>query len=73
MAKRSRKKKAVNVAKKEDKLPALNLSLMEQDASGGLENIHQEDLATPRLKVLMQLSPEIEDIEGAKADMIYIQ
>ena len=60
-----------NVAKKEEKLPALNLSVMEQDASSGLENIHQEDLATPRLKVLMQLSPEIEDIEGAKAGMIY--
>ena len=37
-----------NVAKKEETLPALNLSVMEQDASSGLENIHQEDLATPR-------------------------
>ena len=53
-----RKKEAymanANVAKKEENLPALNLSVMEQDASSGLENIHQEDLATPRLKVLMQ-------------------
>ena len=72
MAKKSRKKKAAtNVAKKEENLPALNLSLMEQDASSGLENINQEDLATPRLKVLMQLSPELEDIEGAKAGMIF--
>jgi len=72
MANKSRKKKAAtNVAKKEENLPALNLALMEQDASSGLENIHQEDLATPRLKVLMQLSPELEDIEGAKAGMIY--
>ena len=31
-----------NVAKKEETLPALNLSVMEQDASSGLENIHQE-------------------------------
>ena len=60
-----------NVAKKEEKLPALNLSLMEEDANSGLQNISQEDLATPRLKVLMQLSPEIEDIEGAKAGMIF--
>ena len=60
-----------NIAKKEDKVPALNLTLMEEDASSGLENVHQEDLATPRLKVLMQLSPELEDIEGAKAGMIY--
>ena len=53
MAKKSRKKKAAtNVAKKEEKLPALNLSVMEQDASSGLENIHQEDLATPRLKAV---------------------
>ena len=72
MAKKSRKKKAAtNVAKKEENLPALNLAVMEQDASSGLENIHQEDLATPRLKVLMQLSPELEDMEGAKAGMIY--
>ena len=38
-----------NVAKKENAVPALNISLMEQDASSGLENISQEDLATPRL------------------------
>ena len=46
-----------NVAKKEEsKLPALSLDLMEGDAHSGLENISQDDLATPRLKVLMQLS-----------------
>jgi hypothetical protein len=61
-----------NVAKKEEsKLPALSLDLMEGDAHSGLENISQDDLATPRLKVLMQLSPELEDLEGAKAGMIY--
>ena len=48
-----------SVAKKEEsKLPALNLETMEMDASSGLENISQDDLATPRLKVLMQLYPE---------------
>ena len=60
-----------NVAKKETKLPALNLSVMEEDANSGLQNISQDDLATPRLKVLMQLSPELEDLENAKAGMIY--
>jgi hypothetical protein len=61
-----------NVAKKEEsQLPALSLDLMEGDAHSGLENISQDDLATPRLKVLMQLSPELEDLEGAKAGMIY--
>ena len=60
------------VAKKaESKLPALDISMMENDASKGLENLTQDDLATPRIKVLMALSPEIETIEGAKAGMIY--
>ena len=61
-----------NVAKKEEsQLPALSLDLMEGDAHSGLENISQDDLATPRLKVLMQLSPELEELEGAKAGMIF--
>ena len=61
-----------NVIKKEEsKLPALSLDLMEGDAHSGLENISQEDLATPRLKLLMQLSPELEEMENAKAGMIF--
>ena len=61
-----------NVAKKqESKLPALSLDMMESDAHSGLENIQQDDLATPRLKILMQLSPELEEMENAKAGMIY--
>ncbi len=62
---------AQNVAKKESKLPAIALETMELDASSGLENISQDDLATPRLKVLMQLSPELEELENAKAGMIF--
>ncbi len=62
---------AQNVAKKESKLPTIALETMEMDASSGLENISQDDLATPRLKVLMQLSPELEEIENAKAGMIF--
>ena len=61
-----------NVAKKEEsKLPALSLDMMESDAHSGLENIQQDDLATPRLKILMQLSPELEELENAKAGMVY--
>ena len=60
-----------NVAKKESKLPTIALETMEMDASSGLENISQDDLATPRLKVLMQLSPELEEFENAKAGMIF--
>ena len=60
-----------NVAKKESKLPTIALETMEMDASSGLENISSDDLATPRLKVLMQLSPELEEFENAKAGMIF--
>ena len=61
-----------NVAKKEEsKLPALSLDMMESDAHSGLENIQQDDLATPRLKILMQLSPELEELENAKAGMVF--
>ena len=63
--------KANVVKKEESQLPALSLDLMEGDAHSGLENISQDDLATPRLKVLMQLSPELEELEGAKAGMIF--
>ena len=45
-------------------------SFLEDDANKGLEGITQEDLATPRLKVLMALSPQINEIEGARAGMI---
>ena len=39
----------------------------------GFEGLEQEDYATPRLKVLMALSPEITDetVPGAKPGMIY--
>ena len=61
-----------NVAKKaETKVVALSFDMMESDAHSGLENIQQDDLATPRLKILMQLSPELEELENAKAGMIY--
>ena len=52
-----------NVAKKaETKVVALSFDMMESDAHSGLENIQQHDLATPRLKILMQLSPELEEL-----------
>ena len=46
-------------------------SFLEDDAAKGLEGIQQEDLATPRIKVLMALSPELNEIADAKAGMIY--
>ena len=59
------------VAKKQSAELALVTDMFEQDASTGLENMAQEDLALPFLKVLSQLSPELESVEGAKAGMIF--
>ena len=62
-------KENTKVVSIEDKLP-VDMSIMEQDAHAGLEGITQEDLATPRLKILMQLSPELEENKEARAGMI---
>jgi hypothetical protein len=45
--------------------------MFEQDAHDGMDNISSEDVALPFLKLLSQLSPEIESVKGAKAGMIY--
>jgi hypothetical protein len=58
------------VTTKTDKLPAMNFDSLEQYAGTGLDTITTDDIATPRLKVLAQMSPELEEIEGAKAGMI---
>jgi hypothetical protein len=57
--------------KKETALAVIDNSVFEQDAHDGLNNITSEDVALPFLKVLSQLSPEIETVEGAKAGMIF--
>jgi hypothetical protein len=44
---------------------------LEADAGQGSEMVSQDDLALPFLKVLSQLSPELESVEGAKAGMIF--
>jgi hypothetical protein len=54
-------------------LPA---NVFEEDAAKGLGDISQKDLALPFLKVLAQLSPEVNKrdgkyVEGAEAGMIY--
>ena len=63
-----------NVAKREN-AGALATNLFEADANDGAQNISQEDLALPFLKVLGQLSPEINSrdakyIKGAQPGMI---
>lgn len=57
--------------KKETALAVVDNAMFEQDAHDGMGNISSEDVALPFLKLLSQLSPEIESVKGAKAGMIY--
>ena len=62
-------------AKRENAGP-LATNVFEADADKGTQNITQEDLALPFLKVLMPLSPEINKrdgkyVKGAEAGMIF--
>ena len=50
---------------------AVTLDSLEALSGRGLQNVSNDTMATPRIKILMQLSPELEEIEGAKAGMIY--
>ena len=55
---------------------SLAVSNFEQDANMGMGNLTQDDLALPFLKILGQLSPEVNKrdgkyIEGAAPGMIY--
>ena len=60
---------------KRENAGALATNLFEADANAGSQNISQEDLALPFLKVLGQLSPEVNKkhgkyVEGAEPGMI---
>ena len=60
----------------EKKSAALPANMFEDDAAKGLGAIGQEDLALPFLKILGQLSPEVNKrdgkyVEGAEPGMIY--
>jgi hypothetical protein len=52
-----------NVVKKEE-AGALAINMFEADANQGAENMSQDDLALPFLKVLGQLSPEINKVHA---------
>ena len=63
------------VVKKEE-AGALSTNLFEADAGKGLGELGQDDLALPFLKILGQLSPEVNKrdgkyVEGAEPGMIY--
>lgn len=49
----------------------LDLGSFEADASLGLQDLEQEDLATPRIKILMNGSDELEANEKLKMGQIY--
>jgi len=76
-----RKKKTVNKKKmsagkavqekKTQAVAPVTLDSLEALSGRGLQNVSNDTMATPRVKILMQLSPELEEIEGAKAGMIY--
>ena len=60
---------------KRENAGALSTNLFEADADAGSQKISQEDLALPFLKVLGQLSPEVNKrngkyVEGAEPGMI---
>jgi hypothetical protein len=55
---------------------ALSINMFEADANQGVENLTHEDLALPFLKILGQLSPEVNKrdgkyVQGAEPGMIY--
>jgi hypothetical protein len=59
------------VAEKKNSSVAL-ASMFEQDANTGLDNMGSDDFALPFLRILAQLSPEVNErdakyVEGAKA------
>jgi len=63
------------VKKQNTKLPANLASMIEADAGMGLENIKVEDVKIPFLRILQQMSPQVnpnkgEYIDGAKPGMI---
>ena len=60
----------------EKKTAGLPANVFEEDAAKGLGNIGQQDLALPFLKILGQLSPEVNKrdgkyVEGSEPGMIY--
>ena len=60
------------VAKKENtELSVLDMSMFEADAGAGNENMGQEDLALPFLKILSGLDPILDQNEEARKGDIY--
>ena len=54
----------MNQVQKKEEAGELSTNIFEADAGAGSQNITQEDLALPFLKVLGQLSPEVNKQNG---------
>jgi len=57
--------------KKDSNVVQLDASIFEADAGKGLENVGQEDLALPFIKILSGLDPVLDDLEEARKGDIY--
>ena len=72
----NKEKKNMNqVVEKKKNTDVALASMFEEDANTGLDNMGTEDMALPFLRILAQLSPEVNKrdakyIEGAEAGMI---
>jgi len=53
-------------------LPAHLQEAMERDRALGNENVSAEDQAVPRISLLQALSPQIDDVEGARPGQFHI-
>jgi len=53
------------------KVAVMQASMFAEDAGVGVDELSSEDLAIPFLKVLQKMSPELDDIEGARAGDLY--
>ena len=62
-------KKVAN--KQEGNVVQFDASIFEADAGKGLENIGQEDLALPFLKILSGLDPILDEFEEARKGDIF--
>ena len=53
------------------KVAVMKTDMFAEDAGIGVDDLGSEDLAIPFLKVLQKMSPELDDIENARAGDLY--
>ena len=59
--------KSVAKKKSNGKIAVMDENMFAQDAGVGVTDLGTEDLAIPFLKILQKMSPELDDIDGAKS------